>query len=89
MQLILGFFQVEIDPALNALGSEGHPFLKYFSDAHNSGRSGNENVEIAGKCILERGQLKELLHKLVGIYSPFEIDGYFLPSRPVSDRGCR
>ena len=70
MQLVLSLFEVEIGSASDALHAERNPLVEQLFDAHDAGRTGNQDIEVAGERIRERSEPVELLHELVGVSSP-------------------
>ena len=74
MKLILSLAQIEINSALNALGSECNPLVEYLTDTHDPRCTGNQHVEVAGERVLKRSDFIKLLHKLVGVCALFEVD---------------
>ena len=75
MQLCFLLLDLIEQAALNAIRTPGSPFLQDLAHTHNSGHTGNENIEIAGKGILQRGQPEQFLHQFVRFHAPLQVDG--------------
>ena len=77
VELVLGFLQVEIHPPAHAFGAEGDPLLQDPAHAQHLGHAGDEQVEIAGEGVLQRGHGEQPVHQLVRVDAPLEVDGDF------------
>ena len=75
MQLILLLAELMVDHALYTLDAERYPFLQYLINAHYTRVAGYENVEVAGKRVLQRSEPEHLAHELVGVLAFFQIEG--------------
>ena len=75
VQLVLLFRQIKPDPAAHAVHAPGAPLLQNLAHAHDPGVAAHQNVEVAGKGVLQGGELEELLHELARIRAPLQIDG--------------
>ena len=73
MQLLLLLAQVEEHAAADALDAPRRPLFEYLAHAHHAGIARDEDVEVAGECVLERRHAEELLHELVGVRSALEV----------------
>ena len=77
MQPVLLFLDLEEQPPLDAVHAPGGPLLQNLPDAHDPGHTSNENIEVAGEAILQGGHAEELLHELVRVHAPLEVNGQF------------
>ena len=75
MQLILLLCQVEVHPAADAVHAPGRPLLQDLAHAHDSWVAAHQDIEVAGKSILQGGELEELLHQLIRVDAPLQVDG--------------
>ena len=75
MELVLFLVEGEIHPPPDALCAPGAPLLQQLPDPQDLGRPGDEDVEVAGDGILQRGGPVELGHELVRVHAPLEVDG--------------
>ena len=74
MQLVLLFCKVKEDPAANTVHTPGGPLFQYLPYSHDLGIACHKDVEVAGKSLLQRSELKELLHQLVWVSPTFKVD---------------
>ena len=75
VELFLFLVQVKVDPTLDAKLAEGNPLLQQLPHAHHPRHAADQDVEIAGKAVLQRGEAVELLHHRVRIGAALEVDG--------------
>ena len=75
MQLVLFLCEVKINAAADTLDPPRAPLAQYLSYAHDSGVSGNKNIEVAREAVHKRRELKKLLHELFGIGAALKING--------------
>ena len=75
MQALLLFLNLIIQTPLDAVNPPGSPLVQDFTDAHNPGHTGNQDVEVAGKAVLQGGHTEELLHELIRIHTALEVNG--------------
>ena len=76
MQALLLPRELEKGPAPDAFHSPGSPLLEDLADSENLRVPGDQDVEIAGKHVLQRSELKELGHESVRVCSALEIYRY-------------
>ena len=79
MELFLFLVQIKIGAAADTLDTESGPFLQNFTDPHHLWKTGNENIEITGKGVLQRGKAEQALHESVRFHTPFQVNGNFEP----------
>ena len=77
MQLFGFFALLEKDPAAHTFRPPRRPFLDDLTHTQHARHPGDENVEVAGKAVEQRGGAEELLHELVRVDAAFEVDGQF------------
>ena len=75
VELLPFFPQLEEDPALHALAAPGSPLLQDLSHSHHPGHTGDENIKIAGVGIHQCGLSEQLLHQLLRVRPPLQVDG--------------
>ena len=75
MQPVFLLLDLEIDPALDAVDPPGRPLFQNFTDAHHPGHTGDQHVKVAGKSILQGRHPIQLLHQLLRVYAPLQVDG--------------
>ena len=75
MELLPLLPQLIIQPASDTLGPPRGPFLQDLSHAHDLGVAADQDVEVAGKAVLEGGHLHELGHELIRVRAPLQING--------------
>ena len=75
MQLFLFALQVKVETAADALAAERRPLLQQLTNAQYTGRTGNENIEIAAEAVLQRRHAKQLLHQLVRVGTALAVNG--------------
>ena len=69
--------QFIMNPSSDRFDAPGGPLLQDLPNPHDSGHTGNENVEIAGKSIHQRSHAEEFLHQPVRIGATLQVDGQF------------
>ena len=74
VQFVLLPCQFMENPAPDAFRTPCNPFLQNLLHAHDTGISGNEDVEVAGEGILQGRRTKELLHQLFRIRTALEVN---------------
>ena len=77
VELLPLLLQIVIGAAADALHPEGGPLLQKLPHPQHPGHAPNEHVEVAGKAVLQGGELKQLLHQLVRVGAPLQVDGDF------------
>ena len=75
MQLFLLFAEVEAELAAQAAHAEADPFAQDVRNAELARRAVDQHVEVAVECVLQRRQLVELGHQLVGVGAAAQVDG--------------
>ena len=75
MQARLPLTDLEEQPPLDAIHPPGGPLLQNFTHAHHPGHPRDEDIEIAGKAVLQRRHAEQLLHQLLRVHSSLQIDG--------------
>ena len=75
VQLILLLLHLMVHPAAHTVHTPGGPLLQNFPHSHHPGHTRNEDVEVAGLGIHERGGAEQLGHELIRVGAPFEVDG--------------
>ena len=75
MQLVLLLLHDEVHPPPHGLRAPGSPLLQQLPHAQHFGGAGDQDIEVAGEGILQRGELEELGHELVRVRAPFEVNG--------------
>ena len=75
MELFLLLRYVKVYPSPDAFQPPGDPLVQNLADAAHARRAAEENVEVAGKAVLQRRHAEELLHELFGVNVALDIDG--------------
>ena len=75
MQPLLLLLDLEIDAALDAVRPPGGPLRQNFPHAHDPGHTGDEDIEVAGEAVLQGGHTEKLLHQLLRVHAPLQVDG--------------
>ena len=75
MQAVFLLLNLEENPALDAVRAPGRPLVQNLPHAHHTGHSRNKDIEIAGETVLQRRQPEQLLHQLLRVNAPFQVDG--------------
>ena len=75
MQPVFGLGEFEEKFTAHTLGAKRHPLGNNLFDTHHARRTGNEDIEVAGKTVLQRCTAEEFFHQLLGIYAFFQVDG--------------
>ena len=75
MELFLLLRYVKVYPPPDAFEPPGDPFVQNLADAAHARRAAEQNVEVAGKAVLQRRHAEELLHELFGLHVALDIDG--------------
>ena len=75
VQLGLLFVQLEKDAPADALHAPRRPLVENLAHAHDARVARDEDVEVAGKAVAQRRELKELLHELFRVGTALEVDG--------------
>ena len=75
MQLFLLLLKVKIDAPACGFNAPRRPLIEDLANAHHARAAGHQNVEVAGKSVLQRRHFKQLLHQLFRISAALEIDG--------------
>ena len=70
VQLLLLLLQGEVCAAAHAVAAPGGPLLQDFPHPHHPGHAGDEDVEVAGLGIHQRGHAEQLGHELVRVGAP-------------------
>ena len=73
MQPLRFFGAVKVGAALDTLHAECDPLIEQFSDTHDARNTRNQYIKVTGVAVLERGQLEELSHQLVGIGAALQV----------------
>ena len=75
VQTLLLFVQRERRAALYAVHAEPDPLFQQPVHAEHLRGAVDQHVEIAGEAVLQRSELVELLHELVGVGGALEVNG--------------
>ena len=75
VQLFLLFVQHEVHSSPHAFRAPGQPLLQQRLHPQHPGHSGDEDVKVAAHRVLQGGQAEELLHELVRVYAPLQVNG--------------
>ena len=75
MQLLLLAGEDEVHPPPHTLRAPCDPLLQQGLDSQHTGHPGDEDVEVAAEGVLQRCQLIQLLHQLLRVHPPLEVDG--------------
>ena len=75
MEPFLFALELKKRPAANSLSPPCDPLLQQFPHAHDAGHTGNQNIEVAGKAVLQRRQAEKLQHELFGIDAALDVNG--------------
>ena len=75
MQAVFLLLYLEENPALDAVRAPGRPLVQNLPHAHHPGHSRDEDVEIAGEAVLQGCQPEQLLHQLLRVNAPLQVDG--------------
>ena len=75
VELLLLLLEGELGPPADAVGPPGGPPVQDLPHPHDLGHPVHQDVEVAGEGVLEGGGPEELLHELVRVGAPFQVDG--------------
>ena len=75
MQFLLFLLEVVKDTPADALPAKGGPFLQKAVHPQHPWGAADEDVKVAGKAVLQGGHAEQLLHQLIRVHPPLQVDG--------------
>ena len=77
MQLVLFLVEVKIDPPPHTFGAPCGPFVQQLAHAQHTRHPADQHIKIAREGIHQRGHFEQLVHQLVRVGPPLEVDRDF------------